>query len=118
MKDENNKFLKTYMVDHSNDRQFRFSMNCPICAKRYDSIPIAISAKALSEGYVGKTYQDERIWAQDEAACQAAEQFDRCPICGKPICRGCIVTCEDLTMCKSCLSLLQDRIEKKKSHSE
>ena len=118
MKDENNKFLKTYMVDHSNDQQFRFTMNCPICAKRYDSIPIAMSAKAVSEGYVGKPYQDERIWALDEAACQAAEQFDQCPICGKPVCRDCIVTYEDLTMCQSCLALLKDRIEKRNSSSE
>ena len=118
MKDGNNKFLKTYMVDHSDAQHFRFTMNCPICAKRWDSASVAMSPKAVSEGYVGKTYQDERIWALDEAACQAAKQFDQCPICGKPVCRACMVTDEDLTMCKSCLSLLEDRMGKRKGSSE
>jgi hypothetical protein len=77
-----------------------------------------MSDRAVSEGYTGKVYQDERIWALDEAACQAVEQFGRCPICGKPVCKTCIVTNEDLTMCKSCLSLLEDRMGKRKGSSE
>ena len=59
MKDENNKFLKTYMVDHSDDQYFRFSMSCPICACRWDSTAIAMSDRAVSEGYTGKVYQDD-----------------------------------------------------------
>ena len=118
MKDKNNGFLKSYMVDHANDQHFRFSMSCPICAYRWDSAAIAMSDRAISEGYTGKAYQDERIWALDEAACHAAAQFERCPICGKLVCKTCIVTNEDLTMCKSCLSRLKDRMKKRTESRE
>ena len=107
-----NPFLRDLLIDDSGEADFRFALHCMTCGKRWDVPPIPCSPQAAAEGVMGKTYQCERIWALDEAACQADAHFGQCPICGKIVCLDCIVAYQKLAMCRSCLSVLKRRLEK------
>lgn len=106
-----NPFLRDCMIDVSDETDFRFALHCTVCGKRWDAPPTPVSAQAAAEGFTARTYQNERIWALDEAACHADAYFDLCPICGRVVCRDCLSTYRRLTMCGVCRTTLMSKLE-------
>ena len=44
-----------------------------------------------------------------EQAVEEGEQvFSVCPICGRLVCDGCFMVCEDLDMCRACAARLKE----------
>lgn len=111
MSGDNLGFLKSRLVDDSSRSCFRFVLNCTVCRGRWEHRPIPISQQAISEGHTGDFYQTERRAALDDAAASGADYFDSCPICSRLVCKKCIVTYQELTLCQACLTQIKTRLK-------
>jgi len=44
----------------------------------------------------------------DHAVSEAVHHFNHCPVCGRLVCNYCFVICDDLDLCRSCATRLQE----------
>ena len=107
--------VKEAMGDCSTVDEFRFLVRCQECGGIWHSSPIRFSkagAEPESEGMrtiLRTLYEREREAAREQAAAEAAEFFNYCPVCGRLVCDRCFLICEDLDLCIACAKALQVR---------
>ena len=107
--------VEPLLRDCSTPEVFLFDISCPQCGQTYSSRPVRFSKAGVSPATDGKRvvygalYEMERQQARDAAAAEAAELFNRCPICGRVVCNRCFLICEDVDMCTACASRLEEQ---------
>ena len=108
---------KEQLKDCSTADRFCFSMACADCGKVWKSTPVSFSKAGLHPPTEGKQiifdilYQKEKEAAANKAVEEAAAAFNRCPICKMLVCDHCFMICEEIDMCSSCATRLQERGE-------
>ncbi len=118
-----NEIVSDRLRDCSDAGSFVFSLECPICARLWQSRRTRFSRAGVTPESEGKRviyetlYARERELARHQAAQQATEIFSLCPICGRLACDSCFLICEDLDMCAECSDRLKERGEPVSSHS-
>ncbi len=109
--------LKTHLVDRSDQGRFCFSLICKECGSEWKSTPIRFSKSGETPPTEAKRmiaealYQREHVQAMERALCEAVQHFNLCPLCHGLVCNCCFVICDDLDMCRSCASALDEQGE-------
>ena len=105
---------KEHLKDCSTADGFCFSMECADCGKTWNSTPILFSKAGIKPPTEGKQiifdilYQKEKEAAWDKAVDEAVGAFNRCPVCHRLVCDHCFLICDDIDMCGSCATRLQE----------
>ena len=108
---------KEHLKDCSTADGFCFSMECADCGKVWNSTPVLFSRAGVNPPTEGKQvifdilYEKEKETALHKAVEEAVGAFNRCPICGRLVCDYCFMICDDIDMCSSCATRLQERGE-------
>jgi len=108
---------KEYLKDRSTADTFCFCMQCADCGKVWNSTPILFSKAGVKPATEGKQiifdilYQKEKEDALNKAVEEAVGTFNRCPVCRRLVCDHCFLICDDIDMCGSCATRLQEQGE-------
>ena len=108
---------KELLTDCSTPVSFCFSMRCRECGKEWNSTPVTFSKAGIEPGTEGKKiifdalYQREKEAALERAVEEASNAFNQCPICKRLVCDYCFLICDDLDLCISCATRLQEKGE-------
>ena len=103
------------LVDCSTREMFSFSIRCAECGRVFKTRPVPFSKAGIPPASDGKKvvydtlYEEERARARTAAVKEAAQQFNRCPICRRTVCNRCFLICEDIDMCRSCAARLHEQ---------
>lgn len=98
--------LRTQLISRSDKDQFRFSVTCMECGRTWTSTPKLKTGSLLT-----------REMALEQAAEEAMQVLQACPICGHIVCQSCFGTCGDLHMCHACAAALRRHEETKYSRT-
>ena len=105
------------LLDLSTADEFCFGLYCDECGKLWKSSPVRFSRSGVVPETSGKKivfdtlYQREKEAALFRAAGEMRTVFSICPVCRRRVCDHCFLVCEELDMCVSCASRLQERGE-------
>ena len=108
---------KEHLKDCSTADGFCFCMECADCGKVWSSKEIFFSKAGVKPATEGKQvifdilYQKEKEDAWNKAVDEAVGVFNRCPVCHHLVCDHCFMICDDIDMCSSCATRLQERGE-------
>ena len=106
--------FSTQLIDCSDREKFCFSLICKECGSEWKSTPIRFSKageKPLTEAkriITEALYQRELAQAKEHALCEAIQHFNICPLCRGMVCNYCFIICDDLDMCRSCATSLEE----------
>lgn len=109
------KLVETVIENASTREVFLFRIACAGCGQEYGNKPIRFSKAGIPPTTPGKQiiydalYEQELRDAKNTAIHSAAEHMNYCPICKQLVCNQCFLICEDLDMCKTCASALQQQ---------
>jgi hypothetical protein len=96
-------------ADHSTMEIFSFSFYCDMCEKEWRSARYAFNSGSLAAPIDPMAFQllwnEQHKAAYERANRDASFQFNRCPVCGRWVCRGCFYLSEVgvSDICKECL---------------
>ncbi len=96
------------LKNHSDDKQFMFSLSCASCGKRWYSTPVKFSkagqtpANGAKEIVWQALYQKEAKQAMLKAVEEAKQYFNYCPVCRCLVCDNCFIICDEIDMCIDC----------------
>lgn len=108
---------KEFLTDRSTPDSLHFSMSCSECGKEWNSNPVTFSKAGVEPATEGKKiifetlYQREKEAAMERAVEEASNAFNQCPICKRLVCDYCFLICDDLDLCISCATRLQEKGE-------
>lgn len=89
------RLLRSRMVNRSDKKYFRFTLNCTICGYEWESEPIPVT--------VGPDKYDEELEkAYDQAYYAAEKRFLICNLCGETTCDHCQVPFGKMMICANC----------------
>lgn len=100
--------IRKNLRNHSDERQFRFSLSCTVCGKTWYSTPVMFSKAGKTPASDSKAivyqamYQREFSQAVTKAVEEAKGYFNFCPVCKSLVCDNCFVICDDIDMCVDC----------------
>ncbi len=106
--------LRVILLDYCTENTFQFGLACNTCGEVWKSDPIPFSKanqipKTENKRLIYRTlYERGKANAKEKAIVQMKELFNLCPICKRLVCNRCFLICEDLDMCKSCATLLEE----------
>ena len=109
------KLVESVIENASTREVFLFRIACAGCGQEYGNKPIRFSKAGIPPTTPGKQiiydalYEQELRDAKNTAIHRAAEHLNYCPICTQLVCNQCFLICEDLDMCKTCASMLQQQ---------
>lgn len=92
--------LKDHLVENVEGEQFLFTLTCAACGAVWKSAPIP-----------NPSDKESRLAARKHAAEAAMQRSHMCPFCGRPVCEGCFVNVEGITLCVNCARRLQERLD-------
>ena len=93
---------------------FLFRIACSACAAEFGGKPVRFSKAGITPPTEGKRiifeacYEQEFRSARQTAIRDAAEHLNYCPICKRIVCNRCFLICDDLDMCRSCATSLEE----------
>lgn len=99
--------IKNILHDCSTPEEFRFSLYCESCGKKWECIPIAFSKAGVVPETEGQRiifatrYKIEKAAAFEKAVAEAEGVYNVCPICRKSVCDSCFLICDDLDICRN-----------------
>jgi len=108
---------KELLTDCSTPVSFGFCMHCSECGKEWKSTPVIFSKAGIMPETEGKKiifdalYQREKEHALEKAVEEASNIFNQCPTCRRLVCDYCFLICDDLDLCVSCATKLQEKGE-------
>ncbi|MDO4530554.1 MAG: hypothetical protein Q4C06_01120 [Bacillota bacterium] len=109
--------LLRHLLDHSDEKGFRFSIECGECGRKWTSRKYPFSKADIEAPTKEKKiiysilYEREKKTAVARVIKEAEFEFNLCPVCGKLVCNHCFRICEDLDMCSKCAALLKEKGE-------
>ena len=106
--------ISTQLRDCSDRKRFCFSLVCKECGSEWRSTPIRFSKageipQTEAKRIIAKAlYQREHAQAMEHALNEAVQHFNVCPLCHGLVCNYCFIICDDLDMCRSCATNLEE----------
>jgi len=96
-------------MDYSTMEGFSFGFFCDMCAKEWRSVFFGFNLGSSAESIDPTLYQmlwnEQHRAAYERASLDASFEFNRCPVCGRRVCKECFyVSGSGISdVCKECL---------------
>lgn len=105
-----NRLLRENLVSCSDKENFCFSLTCKVCGNIWKSSPMPFNGDSVKHTSQNPQllFQNEFVKAKEIALVEAETNFHSCRLCGAPICAKCIISLNDMKICKICADRLEN----------
>ena len=107
--------VEKFLENMSTKDCFQFGIRCEECGSVYSTAAEHFSKAETAPQSRAKQiiydalYEQEMAMCRHRAVCRLAEYINLCPVCKRIVCNCCFLICEDLDMCVSCASSLEEK---------